>query len=382
MKIPKSATQAAAPLSSSSSSAIGFEAPFQYAVTSADAVQMCKFPSIANPYKMLDTDDKKDDEAIRSEVSKMGLTDATLLYHKLTAESQNERSQLWAQSIANYFQGRVTGEVWGPQPEHLLPIVDAGEFSGGVVSKGEIYFSGGARLATDPVDNQSSIDQSQSPFFRPNRQSPEHQVSRNDSEVQMLTELWNLFNNATMNSLDGQSLVHPLLNSSEVQFGLYMNVGPCDGCKDRIDLFWNNVLDLVTGMRLPHTVTIFMRIYYSHEEKNVNRKGNQTQYGYFGQCADSATAIQIPAPTSDDKKAVRPAFKTAWVAVVEAQPQANATIATTSVQSANSSSSSSATHATGATATTAAAVASSSSTASSAASSTASSAKGHDSKDG
>lgn len=280
MKIPKSATQAAAPLSSPGSSAIGFEAPFQYAVTSADAAQMYRFPSIIDSSRILDTENPHNIAEIKREIMQRDIAGVMDIWQGIALEAESKTAAYWIpilqQRLHEFDQDPSLSH---PDPKHLGPVLAHAKDNQGVSSQGEVFFSYGIRRVTETASN-ADIDQMQSPFYKPKANNREHHVSRNDSEVQTLEELYQLVIQNMTADQTGDVPAHPLTVSNAMEIGLYINMGPCDGCKDRIDLFWRMVQQFVTGLGLKHDVKISLDIFYQTARFGKNRHGQATDYGY------------------------------------------------------------------------------------------------------
>jgi hypothetical protein len=280
MKIQKSAAQAAAPSSSQNSSAIGFEAPVQYAVTSADAVQMYQFMSSDQQPRMLDTNNPMDEKEILAELPKMDRLGFWRLYENIITEEESPVANAWIGKLEQWLaeQGAHPSYV-KPDPYYLAAVTSQAQDQGGIWSQGNVFFSYGVRRETE-LNRNAVEDQSASPYFRPDAHDQEQHVSRNDSEVATLTQLYDLVTQDLAAQDAGGQARHPLVLSPQMDIGIYTSMGPCIGCQARIELFWTNIQDFVAGLRLGHAVEITLSTYYQSARVGVVRSGVETDYGY------------------------------------------------------------------------------------------------------
>jgi hypothetical protein len=303
MKISKSATQAAAPLSSPGSSAIGFEAPFQYAVTSADAVQMYQFRSVTTPSQTLDTNKPADQDAILAELPLMDRLGFWRLYEGIMVEDSPSSSD-WIARLEHWLGGEGAHPSYErPHPYYLNQIIEHASDSEGIWSKGNVFFSYGVRRETQ-YNRNTLEEKAGGRYHKPDQKSREHHNSRNDSEVATLTQLYDLITQDLPAEQAGGQATHPLVLSSSMGIGVYSSMGPCNGCQDRIGLFWEDVQTFVSGLRLTHPVEIVFSVFYQSAREGVERRGSTTDYGY---AYDDVTALdeEDPDAEQDDRRFVK-----------------------------------------------------------------------------
>jgi hypothetical protein len=277
MKIPKSATQAAALLSSSGSSAIGFEAPFQYPVTSAAAVQMYPYDSLKKSGTRYDTANESDHKDILAEIPMM---QEKLVQFLLEGLKVHPPGLDYPQAIADALNARLRViPIESAQAPHHHELDLLNGFVGqnnGVATRATAVFSCGKSLQTEINPNGEVSGRSKYSKLKGSA-SQEMADSRADSEVTSLDDLDQQIEGQAYFS-DGSHLYH---HSNVVTFNIYASIGPCDGCKTRIAAFLQNQAEFVASLGLAHAVRLDLNVYYSSFRAEVYRNEEApTTYGY------------------------------------------------------------------------------------------------------
>lgn len=276
MKIHQSAPQAAAPSSSPGSSAIGFEAPFQYPVSAIDPVQMYQFQSSDHPPRTLDTTNPAHVDAITFEISRMDSDQAAAFAAGLASDAKSNLKSIYQMALTQHRD----------EASDLYEMANAGHR---IWTKGRVNYSNGDGAQTQAHTSQEHADDhleiakmKKMGAANTSAHKKEQNISHNDSEVATLNELFDLIDQ--QNPLAGPSsamaLPPPIAQSNYLILTISGNMGPCNGCKDRIEAFYNRVIQLVEQFRLPRDFKVELVVNYTQEDLKAVRGDTKTQYGY------------------------------------------------------------------------------------------------------
>ena len=164
-------------------------------------------------------------------------------------------------------------------------------------------------------------------------QSTELRVSSKDAEVNTLEQLWNYFR-----SISDFNPYH------EIRVIISGNLGPCDGCKQRIRQFALSVQQLINDEKPNHAIRLIIETNYYTATSSTNKRGPTTQYGYTDDSKMTIpTANRLWPGFSHEEVYVIPAFRpmAAAASTSAAATAASASASASTSASASSSSSSS-----------------------------------------
>ena len=169
---------------------------------------------------------------------------------------------------------------------NALGAIDTlGRTVGGVHTTASVFVDGVQITRTEaqqhPVNGQEWYADVVS---RTDQEDAEQRISRFDSEVGTLEDAYG--------DLDAYLTERDIGQPVRVRILLAGTIGPCDGCKRRLEAFFQEVL-----ARLPVGSILWLESAYLNATSVVSRSDNPTRYGFEAEAADR-TANRLPYRTA------------------------------------------------------------------------------------
>jgi hypothetical protein len=131
-----------------------------------------------------------------------------------------------------------------------------------------LYFDGMMLHIATPKQSGNANPSSEWATY-PGNTNPDITVSRRDSEVELLDELSQVFENR----------IADLKKASQIRLEFVSNNGACDGCKQRLLSFQDKILRTLRQFKHPYPTTIDVNYAYLETPRETKRRGTPTTYG-------------------------------------------------------------------------------------------------------
>lgn len=145
--------------------------------------------------------------------------------------------------------------------------------NGGIWTMATLYYGNGHMWQSEIHGSQTEVGGYSYPEGLETADEDEQNLSARDSEVGVLDETMDYLNNNP-----------PDHTAAYIKIVFTGNIGPCDGCKERLEQFKLDVEALVASLQLPHAVPVYVVSHYTtvNQTRQQGRGAHQhpTTYGY------------------------------------------------------------------------------------------------------